>query len=68
MSFEFSLAFYFFYFLKKSGLVFMLKVYFDSLSFWPNELFSKRISSKSLRAINQMFIPRPESLRSEEIP
>ena len=45
------------YFYKKSVLVFMHKVYFDSLSFWPNELFSKRVSSKSLRAINQMFMP-----------
>ena len=31
----------------------MHKVYFDSQSFWRDELCSKRVSSKSPRAINR---------------
>ena len=38
-------------FYETSVLVFMHKVYFDSLSFWPDELFSKKVTGKSLRAI-----------------
>ena len=49
------------YFYKKSVLIFMHKVYFDSLSFLPVELVSKKVSSRSLRAVNQMVIPRPRS-------
>ena len=37
----------------------MHKVYFDSLSFWPDELFSKKDTGKSLRAI-EMFTPKPK--------
>ena len=48
-------------FYKKSVLIFMHKVYFDSLSFLPVELVSKKVSSRSLRAVNQMVIPRPRS-------
>ena len=39
----------------------MHKVYFDSLSLLPVELFLKKVSSRSLRAVNQMVIPRPRS-------
>ena len=39
----------------------MHKVYFDSLSFLPEELFSKKVSRRSLRAVNEMVIPRPKS-------
>ena len=37
------------------------KVYFDSSSFLPDDLFSKKVSSRSLSAVNQMVIPRPRS-------
>ena len=37
------------------------KVYFDSLSFLPDDLFSKKVSSRSLCAVSQMVIPRPRS-------
>ena len=33
-------------------------IYFDSLSFLPDELFSKKVSRRSLRAVNQMVIPK----------
>ena len=49
------------YFHKKYVLVFMHKVYFNSLSFWPDELYLKKVSGKPLRAINQIFTPRPRS-------
>ena len=39
----------------------MHKVYFDSLSFLPEELFSKKVFSKSLRAVNEMVVSRPRS-------
>lgn len=39
----------------------MYKVYFNSLSFWPDELYLKKVSGKPLRAINQIFTPRPRS-------
>ena len=42
-------------------IVFMHKVYFNSLSFWPDELYLKKVSGKPLRAINQIFTPRPRS-------
>lgn len=49
------------YFHKKYVLVFMHKVYFNSLSFWPDELYLKKVSGKPLWAINQIFTPRPRS-------
>lgn len=49
------------YFYKKSVIIFMHKFYFHSLSFLPEELFSKKLSSRSSRAGNQMIIPRPRS-------
>ena len=49
------------YFYKKCVLLFMHKVYFDSLSFPLGAFFSKNASGRSLRAVNHMIIPRPNS-------
>ena len=49
------------YFYKKCVLLFMHKVYFDSLSFPLGDLFSKNASGRSLRAVKHMIIPRPNS-------
>ena len=49
------------YVYKKSVIIFMHKFYFHSLSFLPEGLFSKKLASRSSRAVDQMIIPRPRS-------
>ena len=40
------------------GYIYWRKIFILTISFLPDELFSKKVPRRSLRAVNQMVIPK----------